>query len=44
MIISPLDLIKEKEFKKMEEKFIDLLMKVNRSDLQEFGLMRKVQE
>ena len=44
MIISLLDLMKEKEFKKMGEKFIALPMRDNKLDHQESGLMKKVQE
>ena len=43
MIINPFDLIKEKEFKGKEGKYIDLLMKVSKLDLLEFGLMNKDQ-
>ena len=43
MIINPSDLIKEKEYKGKEGKYIDLLMKVSKLDLLESGLMNKDQ-
>lgn len=44
MIISLSDLIKEKESKNQEEKYIGSLMKDNKLDLLEFGLIKKDQE
>jgi|JI7StandDraft_1071085.scaffolds.fasta_scaffold105159_1 hypothetical protein len=44
MTINQLDLIKDKEFKKIMGKYTDLHMMVNRLVLLEFGLINKVQE
>jgi hypothetical protein len=44
MIISQLDLTKDKEYKKTMEKSIDLHMMVNKLVLLEFGLINKAQE